>query len=420
MDKQSVPTSENPKVTLKVNGDLVLKGWDENEIVAKVSNKNDLTIEHVDDQVNITCLDDCNVRMPAGAQVTITSSDGNAIIKALEGILTIQSVSGDLILRSVSETKVDKVHGNLVAKNIAGSLKLGIVNGNAKVRDIQEDFLVENIINGNLKLDDVDGDVMLNVNGNAAIRLDPSPGKTYRFVADGNILCRLPSDASAEVNIQQASKITIRAPGVELPSEIKAPYSFTIGDGDGKMEISANGEVYLVSQPSDWAIDDFEINVGEDFESMAETIGEQVSQQVEAHMEMLEQQIEAQMGNLSKVLSTSGLSPEQSERIAQRAKEASERAGIRAQEKMRRAQEKLERKLESARRRAEMKARAAERAARDRRRRPESVQWAPPPKTKAASEPVCDEERMMILQMLEQGKISIDEAEQLLSALEGK
>ena len=98
---------------------------------------------------------------------------------------------------------------------------------------------------------------------------------------------------------------------------------------------------------------------------------------------------------------------------------ASERAHTRAQEKIRRAQAKMERKLEATRRRAERKARAAERAARDRRRRAEPVEWTPSP-PKKVSEPVSDEERLMILQLLEQGKITTEEAEQLLSALEGK
>jgi hypothetical protein len=33
---------------------------------------------------------------------------------------------------------------------------------------------------------------------------------------------------------------------------------------------------------------------------------------------------------------------------------------------------------------------------------------------------VTEEERLMVLQLLEQGKITMDEAEQLLAALEGK
>ena len=43
-----------------------------------------------------------------------------------------------------------------------------------------------------------------------------------------------------------------------------------------------------------------------------------------------------------------------------------------------------------------------------------------PMPVKGAAEPVSEEERLMILQMLEQGNISLDEAEQTLAALDGK
>ena len=136
-------------------------------------------------------------------------------------------------------------------------------------------------------------------------------------------------------------------------------------------------------------------------------------------MEILEQQIEIRLANLPKMVDTTGLSAEQAERVNQRAREASDQASKRAQVKMQRAQERLERKLESARRRAEMKARAAERAARDRRRRPETYDWSPP-KVEMVSQPVSDNERLMVLQMLEQKQITLEQAEQLLAALEGR
>jgi hypothetical protein len=45
--------------------------------------------------------------------------------------------------------------------------------------------------------------------------------------------------------------------------------------------------------------------------------------------------------------------------------------------------------------------------------------WSPPEAERPA-ESVSDAERLMILQMLEQQKITIEEAEQLMAALEGK
>jgi hypothetical protein len=166
-------------------------------------------------------------------------------------------------------------------------------------------------------------------------------------------------------------------------------------------------------------VDDIEVEVGQDFESMAETITDQVTQQIESQMEMLESQLESQFGNIANILNTAGISAQKAERMSKRAREASERAQARAQEKMRRAQEKLQRKLEAARRRAEVRARAAERAARDRRKRAAPIDWTPP-QVDTPREPVSDEERMLILQMLEQKKITVEEAEQLLAALEGR
>ena len=228
-----------------------------------------------------------------------------------------------------------------------------------------------------------------------------------------------PPDTSAEIEIPAAERITINIPGITRPDDIQAPYNLTIGEGEAKLILSAGGNLLLGASSLDWGFEDFDVDIGEDIESMTEVINEQVTQQIEAQLEMLEQQLETQMDNLSTMISTSGLSPEKAERIVEKARSASERASTRAQAKLQRAHEKLQRKLEAARRRAERQARTAERAARDRRRRPSTFEWSPP-QPETPGEPVSDEERLMILEMLEQGKISTEEAEQLLSALESK
>lgn len=427
MDRNKITTSESPKISLSVDGNLNLKGWDETEVVVKASSNEDLTIEEGDDEISIVCRGECSVRVPLRAQVEISQVGGSASCKSLEGSLTIERINGSLSLRSVGPVKIERVQGELTARNVSGDLQVTQVDGNITVRDVQGNFIVAEAIRGNLSLDDVDGSASALANGNVTLRLDPAPGDAYTFEAHGNLLCRLPADASVQVEITRAGgNITVRMPDVDAPSPLAAPYSLTLGDGDARLELSASGNITLSAQPPDWGIDDFDVDLGEDFEDMAETISQQVSQQIEAQMEMLEHQLESQLSNLSSLFGETGLSPDKQERIAQRAREASERANARAQEKIQRAQEKLQRKLEAARRRAEMKARAAERSARDRRRRPGPFEWGPPtpphpPQPPATpSEPVSEEERMMILQMLEQQKISIEEAEQLLAALEGK
>jgi DNA-binding transcriptional MerR regulator len=136
-------------------------------------------------------------------------------------------------------------------------------------------------------------------------------------------------------------------------------------------------------------------------------------------MEMMNRQLNEQMASLTASISRAGLSPEETERIMQRARERSERANAQTQEKVRRAQEKLERKLETARRKEEQRGQQSGGGARYG-RSAWQFNFPPTPPAPPAKESVSDVERLTILRMLEQKKITIDEAEQLLSALEGK
>jgi len=105
----------------------------------------------------------------------------------------------------------------------------------------------------------------------------------------------------------------------------------------------------------------------------------------------------------------------------EQARQTSEREAARVQEKMRRAQEKLERRLEASRQREEMRLQAAERHLQSRSRHNSAWERPAPPSPAAPPEPVVsDEERLAVLRMLAQKKITPDEADQLLTALEGK
>ena len=83
---------------------------------------------------------------------------------------------------------------------------------------------------------------------------------------------------------------------------------------------------------------------------------------------------------------------------------------------MRLAQEKLARKMEGERRRQEARASAGQR--RGRKKTAFSAKHSVP--QTQTDEPVSEEERLMILRMLEEKKITLEEADQLLSALEGQ
>jgi DUF4097 and DUF4098 domain-containing protein YvlB len=420
MEKKTVETSMVPEITIEqVHGNLEIKGWDHPKVEVN-ADLEDLNLEEQDDTVLVTCQGNCAIRLPHSASIQIEQVHGNMYAKLLDDQLSIDRVHGNLNLRSVGVVQVDTVEGEFSAKGLSGDLQVSLVRGNASVREAHGNCNLEEV-HGNLDLRNIEYDLRASAHGNARLRLAVMLGMDYEINATGNVQCRIPEDASVELGLASESQII----KLKLPDEKRtcreANCNLVLGDGGTRMNVSAGGAIHLSTQSAEWVDPDRDQDSYGEFSGFADDFSQQIAQQVEtqiqAQMEAMTQQMNEQMSQLSEKISQSGLSPEQIERIMGQARKANEREAARAQEKMRRAQDKLERKLEAARRREEMKARTADR--RSRSKGSWGFEFNAPP-APPVQETVSDEERLMILRMLEQKKISMEEAEQLLEALEGR
>ena len=420
MDKQFVTTSESPHVLIETaQGNLRLKGHDDLEVVAKANKAEELSIEQRENEIVIRSQSDLSVRVPRQASVIIKTVQGEASFKGLDGSLEIDTVQGHLTLRGVGLTRVNQVQGELSAKNVGGDLLIKTVAGNATVRDVQGSFIVSDVVQGSLRLDDVGGDASAKSQGNVNLRLDPAPGQTYSFEADGNIFCRLSEDPSVELCCSKAAKVVVNLPDMKASAPLQAPYAITLGEGDAELTLSAKGNVVIDSHAPDWDMEDFDVEIGADMGRLGDEIGQQFEQQIEAQMRMIEANLNTQMASLTSRLGAARLTEDQARRVEERARQASERASAMAQERMRRAQEKMDQKLAAAQRKIEHRSHTSHATGR-RSRWGVPIPPVPPVPPAPPIDPVSEEERLMILRMLEQKKISLAEAETLLSALEGK
>ena len=415
MGQHSVTTSAAPEVLIEeIYGNLEVKGWDRSDVLVKPSTDDDLSLEVQDDTVRIRCKSNCMVRLPHEATVQVGNVHGNTRIKLLDDQLKCEQVAGSLVLRNVAETHIEAVHGDLLAKQVMGDLHVNQVHGNAVARDIQGKCVLEQV-GGNLDLRDAEGAIIVSAAGNARVRLSLLAGANYNIQASGNLHCRIPDFSSVQVAfLSKSNKIQVKLPG-EKNVINEESHSLTLGDGEAAMSLSTDGSLSFVGQKSDqFEMEDIEAEFDEAFAGFSEEFSQQIAEQIEAQVETQLEVLNDEMENLSTVIGQAGLSQEEIDRIMQQARESSERATARSQEKIHRAQDKLERKLAAAQRKAELRARAAER----RSQRDTSFTW-PPPAEKSPKKVVSDEERLMVLRMLEEKKISLEEAEHLLAALEG-
>jgi hypothetical protein len=461
MAKKTLETGETPQVIVEnVGNDLQVKGWDRTEILVKSSSDNDIVLEEREDKIVISCPSDCVLYIPQKASLEVKKVGSDARFRSVDGEITIGKIGTDLLLRDVGSAQVDTIGsdfsarrvrnelsikkvgssalvqdagsthlelvGNqLITKRVRGDLKVTQVGSSAIVQDIDGQVTFDNI-GGTLHLREVSGGISTKSGGATTVDFSPVSWQAYAIQAAGNIRCHVPADTNAEFEINcNAHRIRIKtSEGTETIKE--NTHTLTMGDGGAPVKLIAGGGVDIISQSTGLDdVDSFEFEIGNEIGSLAEEIAEQTTHHIEAQMDMLEEQLNAQMASLSVSLGATGMSEDRLKEIEQRLADAKLRAAKRAEAASQRAQEKMERRIAAAQRKAERKARAA--AAREARKQSKhagytspSVVVTPPPARSQPTEPVREEERMMILQMLQDQKISVDQAEQLLSALEGK
>ncbi len=424
MAKKSLDTGATPKIIVeKIGSDLNVKGWDRPEVLVKSSSDNDIVLTQEHDTVVVKCPTDCVLYVPYSASLEVGRVGTNARFKALGGEISIEKIGSDLMLRDVGPISIDEVGTELSAKRIRGDLKVTKIGSSAIIRDVDGQFSADHV-GGQLHLRDVSGGISVDVKGDVFADFSPVPWQVYAIQAGSNIRCRVPGDANVDFEmINGAQDIRIKTlDGTERLRE--GEYAFTLGEGGVKVRLTAGGGVDLRTLATEF--DDFqrlEVDFGAELGSLADEIAEQAASQVEAQLDMINQQLETHLAGLSTTLQGSGLSEERMQEIQIRVENAQKRAADRAEAAADRARAKLELKVAAAKRKADRKARAAAaRAARKERQRhgETGFSYHQPAARPKPADPVSDAERMMILQMLQDQKISVEQAEKLLAALDGR
>jgi hypothetical protein len=414
MQQQTVPVNPNVSILIHaIHGDLRVAGWERNELMAKTSGS---LLELVSGTfpVTVSCDEDLILYLPHATSLQVERVSGDASLQALSGPVTLGPVDGDLTVKDLGPVTLGKVSGDaslrnvgaLNAETIAGDFSLrggkGIcavdtVGGDASIRDIDGMVTIENV-GSDLYVRNVHAAVDVKAGGDVALYLAPLPGLTYDISAGDDLILRMAPDSNVKLHLTGGSPESIHVdfPGVSLPEDC-AGCEVLIGgqkDGMAEMLLTAGDDLLVTSQADSWdSAADFGVGMRDGSEwsfppfELPEDFSERINQRVQAAMERAQSHLEA---------------------ANRHAEHAGQRASI---------------KIEAAMRRAEAKARAAEVRSRRGQANIRVGRWnwdVSPHGPVQSSAPVSDDERLTILKMLQEKKISVEEAEKLLAALEGK
>lgn len=428
MQQQTIPVEPTTPVRVgTVTGDLRVAGWERSEIMAKTDGDR-LNLTVADGEARVACDEDLILYLPRPATLIVEKVAGDASLQAMHGPLRLGPVAGDVALNDVGPVDAETIAGDASLRNVGamsaraisgdftlragnGPCAIETIGGDASIRDVNGGLSIQNV-GSDLYVRNVRGSVNVNAGADIALYLEPLPGQVYTATAGDDILVRIPCEANVELHLVggEADNVHVDIPGVDLAGDAAA-YDLTIGPPGEDI-----ARLYLTSG------DDLLVTCRDDAWESAADFGVGMAD-----------------GSGWGIPPVPPLPPDFSERINRRVQAAMERAQARVEEASRRADAAGRRagtKVEAAVRRAEAKARAAEIRA----RRGWKVEYIGPGGKPTSElnvgrwhwdltsrgpgepygEPVSDEERLSILRMLQEKKITLEEAEDLLAALEGR
>lgn len=377
MARIELPSDGSPHVTIEnVNGSLQVKGWSEDRIRIDVRSEEDLHYTNTADMLTLQANSDCVLRVPEESTLTVQSVNRDAYIANVEGEVHVESVSGSLTIKAVGETRIENISGNLNVRTVEGDLSVSEIAGNAAIRGVEGDLKAEDV-HANLSLREIEGEIVAHTDGNADLRLDMDDTGDVEVEAAGNLFCNLVSGNDADLEFESGAQ-SIHINTDEVRKHVQASqHEFTLGDGGSDVRLKAGGHIDFRSRESG---EGFDVDLDLDLDMIDEATGlaDEISERVGAQLESLNEQMESLQERLRR--------------------QNNDRATRKAHDRVAAAQRKLQLRMQN---------------------RGGGRSFGVNLPTKKA-DPVSEQERMLILQMVQDKKISVAQAEMLLNTIEGR
>lgn len=401
-------TRDDPVIYLKAYGGVQINGTERTEVVCEIDAPQLATLVEEDGHVHVTVNAGCRLQVPRNASISVERSMGSVKVETISGKISVEKVMGNLVLIDVAEASVGKVGGNfsvhtasgaIMVEKVAGSLTIDDVfsfsgekvGGNCILRNVQQDCRIEKA-GGQCLAQGLKGQVELGKFGGSlkarelALGFDVKVGGDIELVgcsierdlglsAGGNVAIAFP-DGQENLALKMRSagqRIKIRAFGEEIDAK-SGLYDYVIGEGDKTVTINAGGTISIADAPK----------AGED---LIGDLSDRFTFEESAFSEMIQERIDS----------------------ATRRAEAKVRA---AEIRLGQIQDRVEK-----RRGINIDVDFNDQGIGVTPTKPGTP--IPPISRPAGKKGATDEERLMILKMLQDGKISVDEAETLFKAMEG-
>jgi hypothetical protein len=369
MKQTIIPMKADAKLVIRGSADLFIQGGSQPQLIATVNDGDSFRMRDETGAYYLNSNSNTKLVVPETASLVIERVGGDASISSMKGNVEVQKVGGDLILQSLAALNVDTVGGDIVFKELTGPVEIKRVGGDLegfKIGDLAAYF-----VGGDVAVSGALGKVQIVSGGDTRLQFNIAQIPETQVRAGGDIQMTVLPNSTASLQIESdGEKIVVNACGQELEVE-KESYTLPLGEGGAAVVLNAGSEVEI--REGKETVNEFAA-IFDDLGSSWRDFGKEIEDRVRRSMRGVNHSVRRASWEASDAVRgvadkfdqfARNVNPGNSDRVV----------GFDFS--------------------------------------PE--QAAPVNEKKAAS----DEERMLVLKMLQDKKITVEEAEKLLQALEG-
>ncbi len=384
-----------------------------------------------------------DVSINAGGDVRAQGYIGGDVLLRQVNAVELGEVGGDLNVITAAAVSAERVEGDVSIRSAAGEVRLNKVEGDVTLRGVGG-AVEAGRVDGDLTARDLRGDVMVTrVEGDITLYVAFQEGHRYSLTCEDDLVVNFPEGTAARFTIVAPRWTVPSGEAFQVESQEEGRVVVRVGQGGPDVSLTSDAEVVLGGMAGDWdrSVHEFSVRMekwGEEFgqqmadwgeqlrERMKQTDWERIGREVEEATARVAQLVETRLQEID-VEEMRRRAEEMASQVEKKVKEVDwerigrkvERATAQGMERMQAGLQRLQERLQA------MEGRQQERHARRQKR---GERWQghavevtiSDPTAEAHPAPVMeptDEERMAVLRLVEEGRLTAEEADALLEAL---
>jgi hypothetical protein len=385
-NQQFISVEPDSTIFVKAHGNLDIRGWERAE-VGITTDINVQRIRHEKKLLRLLFVEDCELMVPPTCKVIIERASGNARVRDLNEPVIINKVQGDLALQNVGGVTIARVSDDCLLENIHANVHISRVGGNLKGKNIQGTIYAERI-QDDVRLFAVSSGAEIRSSGNIELSLLENTDKEIKLNASDKIMLHLPANPDVSLYIRSGDERIELNVGDRHDKINHSHCELTLGDGRQKISLEAGDKVRVTEE----VFEDAEIR--KLFEEL-DNLWARLREESAARRENREQDMHWE---IKMVEGAARIAEETMDGMSEMASQITEDTVRQAEEHVRIALKRVEEQI----------------------RNLGYDYWAEPvrEKPKKKTSDVTAEERLIIMRMLQENKISVEEADHLLEILE--